>query len=109
MRRAAALFLFSACTLDPLPQRNDQLDQNGEGDVVWEGDGGVLWEGYVPGGPSLDEEPPAAPHVCRDACPEVCGTGEACCRSTQQCIALDCRECCPDPDFGFDQLALGGR
>lgn len=35
---------------------------------------------------------------CHDSCPEVCPPNTICCWSTQRCIAIDCPECCPDPD-----------
>jgi hypothetical protein len=106
-----ASLLLSGC-IDP-PARDDQLDLAGAQAAV--GDGGLAAVDLPTAGalPPEEYEPLPAPTIghetCHDACGGVCGTDEACCKSTSQCIRLECRECCPDADFGFDELRAGPR
>jgi hypothetical protein len=94
------------CTLDPRPEpKDDQLDQHATVEIEGDG-GGVDIERSLPS-PTAPDTPTT--HECHDPCPLQCGIDAACCHSTSQCVSLDCPECCPDADFGRDELAFGGR
>ena len=104
---AIACASMSFCACDPIAQ-HDELDRQGDVPVEWVSDAGV--EDFAAFSPEGAGEVEVPTHFgCNDGCAQVCAPEQACCRSTQQCMSLENRGLCPDANFGFDQLSLGGH